>query len=69
MPNLIVIAVVGAGAYLGFRWIKNQIREAAITAAKEAAVRSPAPTPSERARDAGTLVWDEKAGVYRKKDG
>ena len=73
MPQLVILIAIGAGAYFGYRWLKKQVREAAITAAKEAELtknarpKKPA-SPSERARNAGELVWDEKAGVYRSKD-
>lgn len=67
MPQLVVLVAVGAGAYFGYRWLKKQVRDAAITAAKEATAAKPV-GPSERAREAGNLIWDEKAGVYRTKD-
>ena len=67
MPQLILLVAVGAGAYFGYRWLKKQIRDAAIAAAKEATSGKPV-VPSERAREAGNLVWDEKAGVYRTKE-
>ena len=67
MPQLVLLVAVGAGAYFGYRWLKRQVRDAAIDAAKEAAAKKPV-SPSERAREAGELVWDEKAGVYRTKD-
>lgn len=67
MPQLVLLVAVGAGAYFGYRWLKRQVREAAIAAAKEAADNKPV-SPSDKARNAGELVWDEKAGVYRAKD-
>ncbi len=67
MPQLVLLIAVGAGAYFGYRWLKKQVREAAIAAAKEAAAGKPV-APSERAREAGNLVWDEEAGVYRTKE-
>ncbi|MFY0612298.1 MAG: hypothetical protein JXQ99_12270 [Hyphomicrobiaceae bacterium] len=67
MPQLVVLVAVGAGAYFGYRWLKKQMRETAIAAAKEAAANKPV-GPSERAREAGNLIWDEEAGVYRSKD-
>ena len=66
MPQLILLVAIGAGAYFGYRWLKRQISDAAVAAAKEAA-KKPV-SPSERAREAGELIWDEKAGVYRTKD-
>ena len=63
MPQLVLLVAVGVGAYCGYRWLKRQVSDASIAASKEAPV-----PPSERAREAGELVWDEKAGVYRAKD-
>jgi len=67
MPNLILLVAVGVGAYFGYRWLKRQVREAAVDAVKQAAKDKAVP-PSESAREAGDLVWDEEAGVYRQKD-
>ena len=63
MPQLVVLLAVGAGAYLGYRWLRKRGRDAAIAAAQRA--EKPA---AERAREVGDLIWDEDAGVYRKKD-
>jgi len=67
VPQLILLVAVGAGAYFGYRWLKKQMRETAIAAAKEANANKPV-GPSDQAREAGNLVWDEEAGVYRTKD-
>ena len=67
MPQLVLLVAVGAGAFFGYRWLKKQVREASIAAAKEVAEQK-TPTPSEKAREAGNLIWDEEAGVYRTKD-
>lgn len=66
MPQLVVLVAVGAGAFFGYRWLKKQVREAAVAAAREATAKPPA--RSDEAREAGNLVWDEEAGVYRTKD-
>lgn len=67
MPQLLLLVAIGAGAYFGYRWLKKQVRETAIEAAREATAKKPVP-PSDRARESGNLIWDEKAGVYRSKD-
>ena len=67
MPQLLLLAVVGAGAYFGYRWLKKQVRETAIAAAREEAAKKNV-TPAERAKQAGNLVWDAEKGVYRTKD-
>jgi len=73
VPNLIILVAIGAGAFFGYRWVKKQIREAAVEAAREAQEAQKSENgwsapKAERARDAGELIWDEEAGVYRKKD-
>ncbi len=65
VPQIVVLVAVGAGAYLGYRWLKKRARDAAIAAARQAETARPV---AERAREVGDLVWDEEAGVYRKKD-
>lgn len=67
MPQLVLLVAIGAGAYFGYRWYKKYLRETALVAAKKTAASKPV-SASERARNAGNLVWDEKAGVYRSKD-
>ena len=67
MPQLVILAAVGAGAYFGYRWLKRQLHEAAVAAAEQVAAKKAA-SRSDSAREAGNLIWDEKAGVYRTKD-
>jgi hypothetical protein len=65
MPQLIALAVAGAGLYAGYRWVSRQIgrvREEAHRAEEElrrraAAARGPV--------DLGALEFDEVNGVYR----
>ena len=47
--------------------LPNKTMAKAKKAAKKEAAKKPV-SPSERAREAGELIWDEKAGVYRTKD-
>lgn len=67
MPQLLILIVIGAGAYVGYRWVRARVRNAALEqgARSSAARRTP---KSEQAHDGGELVWDEKAGVYRAKN-
>jgi predicted negative regulator of RcsB-dependent stress response len=67
VPQLILVAAIGAGAYFGYRWLKKQMRETAIAAAEEVAKKKQS-TRSDGARESGNLVWDEQAGVYRPRD-
>lgn len=62
MPQLLLIAAAGIGAYAGYRWLRGKVREGALKEGREAARQA---TRSDAAREAGDLVWDEKAGVYR----
>ena len=66
MPQLIILAAVGLGAYAGYRWVRAKGREAVLKASRAAArPAASAGMPSDRARNAGDLVWDEEKGVYR----
>lgn len=62
MPQLLILAAVGIGAYAGYRWLRAKGRAAALDAARRAARPE---MPSEHARNAGDLVWDEEKRVYR----
>jgi len=58
MPQLIALAVAGAVAYTGYKWIvKHNKRTHEKVHAKE--------PKSDLARDLGKLDWDDAAGVYR----
>ena len=58
MPQLIALAVAGAVAYAGYRWIAGHNRRAAQARTATQQSRS-------EPRDLGDLSWDEAAGVYR----
>ncbi len=57
MPQLIAIALAGAAAYAGYKWIKKQNNLAVER--RKSAHRADGP------RNLGDLVWDEAAGAYR----
>ena len=57
MPQLIAIALAGAAAYAGYKWIKKQNN--LVAERRKAAQRADSP------RNLGDLVWDEAAGAYR----
>lgn len=68
MPPVVLLAVVGAGCYAGYKLFSKLIaqaqtpsRPAGERAAKEAR------TAGGSVRDLGELEWDEKSGVYRPK--
>ena len=59
MPQLVVLGLLGAGLYAGYRLIAREVRRAVVAAEAELANRKGVP------RDLGTLEWDAEAGVYR----
>ena len=64
MPQVIVLALLGAGAYMGYRWLVRTSRQ--IAAAMQRAqddLRRGAPPHVER--DLGRLEYDPQSGVYR----
>ncbi|HUS97385.1 MAG TPA: hypothetical protein VMX97_11640 [Hyphomicrobiaceae bacterium] len=67
MPQIIALALVGAGVYAGYRWLRKQTQQVAADAAlrREAAEQADAGV-----RDGGELEWDAAEGVYRpRRDG
>ena len=62
MPQLLLLAAVGIGAYAGYRWLRAKVRNDASAQGRAAEKRA---TRSDAARQAGDLVRDEKTGVYR----
>jgi hypothetical protein len=66
MPQLVVLALVGAGLYAGYRWVAKELRRAAAAAQLEQAeVERRAAAAARGPRDLGALEWDEAARVYR----
>ena len=69
MPQLVILGLVGAGAYFGLKWLSKQSRqmaEAAERAAAEAASRRKA---EREPRDLGTLELDPATGSYKPRRG
>lgn len=58
MPQLVLIALAGAGLIAGYQWVKHQIE------AENARTERPE-NAGETMRDLGTLAWDEASGAYR----
>ena len=70
MPPLILLAVVGAGCYAGFKLFSKFVELAATPSRTETErVRREARASTGTTRDLGELEWDEKAGVYKPKSG
>lgn len=63
MPQLIVMALVGAGLYAGYRWLARTAREIAADALREEeALRQRASGALEK--DMGRLEYDPATGLY-----
>jgi hypothetical protein len=68
MPHALAFAIVGAGLYAGLRLAADRLRRVAEKAQSRADAEARARNAGvTAARDAGSLVWDEQAGVYRPK--
>lgn len=62
MPQLLLLALAGAGIVAGYHWVKRQI-EAEQTLARQE--REVAGAKTGAMRDLGPLAWDEATGSYR----
>ena len=68
MPQLVVLALLGAGAVAGYRWFSralNAANDAAVQA--EAEMQRAAAQASHQPKDLGKLELDPVNGVYRPK--
>lgn len=70
MPPLIALAIVGAGAYAGYKFFAKLVEQAQTPAKsdaerwkKEAAAAGRGAEP----KDLGGLEWDAQSGAYRPK--
>jgi predicted negative regulator of RcsB-dependent stress response len=64
VPQVIVLALLGAGAYMGYRWVVRTSREIAAEMQRaQDELRRGAPSHVER--DLGRLEYDPQSGVYR----
>lgn len=68
MPPVVLLAVVGAGCYAGYKLFSKLI-EQAQTPSRPASERAAndAQAKAQAVRDLGELEWDEQSGVYRPK--
>lgn len=66
MPQLIALAIAGAGVYAGARWMARKVATVmAEMERQQAEVRRRAAEASGQPRDLGTLELDPKSGVYK----
>jgi hypothetical protein len=64
VPQVIMLALLGAGAYMGYRWVVRTSREIAAEMQRaQDELRRGAPPHVER--DLGRLEYDPQSGVYR----
>jgi hypothetical protein len=65
MPQVIALAIAGAGLIAGYRWLSREWRR--VTADVEAGedLHRQATATGATPKDLGALVWDQEAGVYR----
>jgi hypothetical protein len=69
MPPLILLAVAGAGLYVGYKWVSKQAREATEAALRaQDALKRRAQDARTGVKDLGELEWDEAAQVYKPHD-
>lgn len=66
MPQLIAIAVVGAGLYAGYRWLSRTMADAKrVSELAEADRRRRAAEANGEPRNLGALELDPATGEYR----
>ena len=58
MPQLIALALVGTAAYVGYKWLLKQRKQAERESVARARSRA-------EPDNLGELRWDEAEGVYR----
>ncbi len=66
MPQVIALALLGAGLYAGYRWVTRTGREIADQMQRaEEELRQQAQAAGRIEKNLGALEYDPAAGVYR----
>jgi hypothetical protein len=66
MPQLFALALIGAGAVAGYRWLSRQMAAAKVAAERaEVELRRAAEAATVKPKDLGRLEWDAATGVYK----
>ncbi len=66
MPQILVLAAIGGGAYLGARWLKRKFTNMQRDFANSVPKTRPPSEPQKASHDeAQTMEYDPKTGVYR----
>jgi hypothetical protein len=64
MPQLVLLAAVGAGAYAGYRWLRRTVEQMQADV-KAAEVEMKERRGAAVAKDLGVLELDPTSGQYR----
>ena len=64
MPQVFALALIGAGALAGYRWVARQL-DAVTQAANQAEAELQRSAGRAAPKDLGELEWDAISGVYR----
>ncbi len=65
MPQIVAAVLIGAGIAAGVKWIAKEVARAAHTTRFAPQDRERHEPMTAAPRDLGTLVYDDRAGVYR----
>lgn len=65
MPQLVVLALVGAGLYVGYRWLSRSVREIKAEVRRAENEWRARAAGSALEKDMGRLEYDPASGVYR----
>jgi hypothetical protein len=65
VPQLVILALLGAGVYAGYRWLARASREIAAELRRTQEELHRGSSPAQVERDLGSLEYDPKSGVYR----
>jgi hypothetical protein len=69
MPQLFALALLGAGAIAGYRWLARQAEAARVVAERaEAELRRASEAATGTPKDLGRLEWDASSGVYKPRE-
>ena len=66
MPQLVVVALLGAGLYAGYRWVAKTARQM-LDEAERVREEQAGRAPGVVTKDLGALELDPASGVYKPK--
>jgi hypothetical protein len=65
MPQLIVLAVAGAGLLAGYKWLSRKLADQAEAERVRAQAEAVASGEADAPKEMGSLVWDAESKAYR----